>query len=97
MADNAVDKQPNGNNDEFLSRVRTAQSVNIPVEMFEKLYLSPANRVSGHLRSTFANPTPLFVLPPPSPVASRCRDERLTRPPDRCWVSSSPRRPWPAR
>lgn len=35
------------------------QSVTITNEMFEKLYLSPANRVKGDLRQTFANPTPL--------------------------------------
>ncbi|EGP86739.1 unnamed protein product [Zymoseptoria tritici ST99CH_1A5] len=45
-----------------LSRIQTAQSVNISMEMFEKLYLNPENRVRGHLRSTFANPTPLPLL-----------------------------------
>lgn len=35
------------------------QSVTITNEMFEKLYLNPANRVKGDLRQTFANPTPL--------------------------------------
>ena len=41
---------------EHLNRVETAQSVNISMEMFEKLYLSPENKVKGDLRKTFANP-----------------------------------------
>jgi uncharacterized protein len=46
---------------ELLKRTETAQSVNMSMEMFEKLYLSPANKVSGDLRRTFGNPTPLYV------------------------------------
>jgi hypothetical protein len=42
-----------------LNRVQTAQSVNISMEMFEKMYLAPQNRIKGELRRTFANPTPL--------------------------------------
>lgn len=42
-----------------LKRMRTAGSVNISSELFEKLYLSPANRVKGDLRKTFGNPTPM--------------------------------------
>lgn len=34
----------------------------ISPEAFERLYLSPQNRVSGDLRKTFANPTPLALL-----------------------------------
>ena len=44
-----------------LERVRTAGSISIPPELFEKLYLSPENRVKGDLRKTFGNPTPLCV------------------------------------
>lgn len=47
---------------EGLERIRTAQSVNISAELFEKLYLNPPNRVHGDLRKTFANPTPLYVV-----------------------------------
>ncbi|KAK3069400.1 hypothetical protein LTR53_012289 [Teratosphaeriaceae sp. CCFEE 6253] len=47
---------------QHLDRIRTAQSVNISAELFEKLYLNPPNRVSGDLRRTFANPTPLPLL-----------------------------------
>lgn len=45
-----------------LTRLRTAGSVNISPELFEKLYLSPENRVKGELRKTFGNPTPMYVL-----------------------------------
>ena len=62
MADEAKDMNGVGKNataaDE-LSRIRTAQSVNISMDMFEKLYLAPQNKVKGDLRKTFANPTPL--------------------------------------
>lgn len=42
-----------------LNRIRTAGSISISPELFEKLYLSPENKVSGELRKTFGNPTPL--------------------------------------
>ncbi|KAL8860785.1 MAG: hypothetical protein Q9178_002815 [Gyalolechia marmorata] len=45
-----------------LGRMRTAGSVNISSEMFEKLYLSPENRVKGDLRNTFGNPTPIALV-----------------------------------
>lgn len=45
--------------DGALRRLRTAGSVTITPELFEKIYLSPANRVSNNLRSTLGNPTPL--------------------------------------
>jgi len=44
---------------EALSRIRTANSIAISPELFEKLYLSPENKVKGELRRTFGNPTPL--------------------------------------
>jgi uncharacterized protein len=47
---------------EHLNRVDTAKSVNISMEMFEKLYLAPENKVKGDLRKTFANPTPLSEI-----------------------------------
>ena len=53
----------NGNNHaDALQQVRTAGSINIPPELFEKLYLTPQNPVKGELRNTFGNPTPLYVL-----------------------------------
>jgi len=65
-----VEKQTNGNYDlpshidhaEALNRIRTAGSISISPELFEKLYLSPQNAVKGDLRKTFANPTPLALV-----------------------------------
>ena len=42
-----------------LRRMRTAGSLTITPELFEKIYLSPKNQVSNNIRSTFGNPTPL--------------------------------------
>lgn len=33
-----------------------------PPELFEKLYLTPQAKVTGDLRSTFANPTPVALI-----------------------------------
>lgn len=52
----------NDSSGDALERIRTAGSISIPPELFEKLYLSPENRVKGDLRKTFGNPTPLYVL-----------------------------------
>ncbi|KAK3723410.1 hypothetical protein LTR37_001662 [Vermiconidia calcicola] len=59
---------------EALDRIRTADTISMSPELFEKLYLSPPNKVKGELRSTFGNPTPiglacfLLVLTPLSVV-----------------------------
>lgn len=45
--------------EDALRRVRTAGSISISPELFEKLYLSPENKVKGDLRKTFGNPTPM--------------------------------------
>lgn len=45
---------------EILNRFRSAGSIAMTPELFEKLYLSPQNAVKGDLRKTFANPTPMF-------------------------------------
>lgn len=45
--------------EDALHRVRTAGSVSISPELFEKLYLSPQTNVKGDLRKTFGNPTPM--------------------------------------
>jgi hypothetical protein len=42
-----------------LRRIRTAGSISISPELFEKIYLSPQNIVKGDLRKTFGNPTPV--------------------------------------
>jgi uncharacterized protein len=49
------------NEETALRRIRTAGSISITPELFEKIYLSPKNRVSNNIRSTFGNPTPLYV------------------------------------
>lgn len=48
--------------DEALHKLRTANSVTISPELFEKIYLNPQNNVKGDLRQTFGNPTPLALL-----------------------------------
>lgn len=40
-------------------RQMTSESVAIPKDVYESMYLNPASRVKGQLRKTFANPTPL--------------------------------------
>jgi len=47
------------NADQALKRIKTAGSISISPELFEKIYLSPQNQVKGELRKTFGNPTPL--------------------------------------
>jgi len=49
-------------NESALRRIRTAGSISISPEMFEKLYLSPQNAVKGDLRKTFGNPTPVALV-----------------------------------
>jgi len=49
--------------DTALRKIRTAGSISISPELFEKLYLSPQNNVKGELRKTVGNPTPLYVAP----------------------------------
>lgn len=48
--------------DTALRKIQTAGSISISPELFEKLYLSPQNKVKGELRKTFANPTPLYAI-----------------------------------
>ncbi|ETI26553.1 hypothetical protein G647_03331 [Cladophialophora carrionii CBS 160.54] len=50
------------NEESALRRIRTAGSISITPELFEKIYLSPKNRVSNNIRSTFGNPTPLAIV-----------------------------------
>lgn len=51
-----MDSKLNGNG---LHQVNTEGSIVLTPEMFEKLYLTPANRVHGDLRRTLGNPTPI--------------------------------------
>lgn len=43
------------------ARLQHIESLSISPELFEKLYLSPQNKVKGELRGTFGNPTPVYV------------------------------------
>lgn len=45
--------------DTALRQIRTAGSISISPELFEKIYLSPQNQIKGDLRKTFGNPTPV--------------------------------------
>ncbi|KAF2196031.1 hypothetical protein GQ43DRAFT_281485 [Delitschia confertaspora ATCC 74209] len=49
----------NHDSNDALHRMRTAGSISISPELFEKLYLNPQSRVKGDLRKKFANPTPV--------------------------------------
>lgn len=42
-----------------LERIRSAGTVSMSPELFERLYLQPQTPVHGDLRRTFGNPTPL--------------------------------------
>ena len=57
-----------------LNRLRSAASVTIDPELFEKLYLSPPNKVKGDLRKTFGNPTPMYA---PSPCNCDCNPNSM--------------------
>ena len=60
----SVPYQLNGDHssEEALRKIRTANTIAISPELFEKLYLSPQNKVPGDLRTRFANPTPIGLL-----------------------------------
>lgn len=67
FSNHGINGHPNGNSSDYdngdaLTRLRTAGSVNISPELFEKLYLSPESRVKGELRKTFGNPTPIALV-----------------------------------
>ncbi|KAL8968423.1 MAG: hypothetical protein Q9197_004891 [Variospora fuerteventurae] len=54
--------KPDTSSDEALRHIRTANTISISPELFEKLYLTPQQAVKGYLRNTFANPTPGGLL-----------------------------------
>ncbi|KAM0458559.1 hypothetical protein ACHAPV_005951 [Trichoderma viride] len=45
-----------------LNRFRSAASISMTPELFEKLYLAPQSKVKGQLRDTFGNPTPIALV-----------------------------------
>ena len=56
---NPYDLSPQEERGTALKKIRTAGSISMSPELFEKLYLSPENKIKGDLRKTFGNPTPL--------------------------------------
>ncbi len=60
--ESSKDMDPQANTIESLARYRTADSVYIPKEVFEKIYLNPQTPVKGNLRKIFGNPTPLYAV-----------------------------------
>ncbi|KAL2002883.1 hypothetical protein VTN02DRAFT_5669 [Thermoascus thermophilus] len=56
------DLKPEESRDDALRKIRTAGSLTISPELFEKIYLSPKTRVKGELRATVGNPTPLGLV-----------------------------------
>ena len=61
MANEQKDKAdglfPARTREEMLERMKTAESVWLPRDVFESLYLSPEKNVSGDLRKTVRCPT----------------------------------------
>ena len=55
------DKIENMVHDEAFRQLQQVNSISIPKELFEKLYLAPETMVKGDLRKTFGNPTPLYI------------------------------------
>ena len=60
----STNNNPTHEHAELLHRYQTAQSVIIPREVFEELYLEPTARKKGtRLGTIFGNPTPMCVIP----------------------------------
>jgi hypothetical protein len=56
MANN-VNFHSDDSREETIRKIQTAESIAIPRDVFEKLYLSPQQPAAGNLRKTFGNPT----------------------------------------
>lgn len=61
-----------------LNRFRTATSVSMSPELFEKLYLTPKNNSKSNLRATFGNPSPMCVCPPRNTLLAPARSRDLS-------------------
>lgn len=72
-----------------LNRFRSATSISMSPELFEKLYLSPQNKIKGELRKTFGNPTPMCVRV--SPAHTSLSSQTLTSPRAAAWPASCSR------
>lgn len=56
---NAHDFGPLESRDDALQKIRTAGTLSISPELFEKLYLTPKTPNKGNLRAIIGNPSPL--------------------------------------
>lgn len=63
MAYDSSQSSEKAQHDEAINLVKasTADSIPVPRELLEKIYLNPPSTVKGSLRGTFGNPTPLPV------------------------------------
>lgn len=59
MNDKSAVHEENSKDQDVFHRVRTAGSIVMSPELFEKLYLSPQNTASGNLSTVLASPSPL--------------------------------------
>jgi len=57
-----MDFHPADTREDTLRKIRTADSVALPMDVFEKLYLGPQQPAAGHLRKTFGNPSPVALV-----------------------------------
>jgi hypothetical protein len=63
--ESAINGNTGSGHEELLQRYQTAQTVVIPREIFEQIYLEPtANRKGSRLGLIFGNPTPMYAAPP---------------------------------
>lgn len=53
---------PQASREDVLKRMETANSVFLPKDVFEALYLNPEGRVPSDLRRKFGNPTPAALI-----------------------------------
>lgn len=57
-----IDFHPTDTREDILRKIRTVDTVAIPLDVFEKLYLNPQQPAVGRLRKTFGNPTPVALV-----------------------------------
>jgi hypothetical protein len=59
---NGITFHSDDSHEETLRKIRSADSIAIPRDVFEKLYLNPKQPADGHLRKMFSNPTPVALV-----------------------------------
>jgi succinate-acetate transporter protein len=58
-----MDSKATDSREDMIRKIRTNDSVAIPLDVFEKLYLSPQQRPGGiELGKKFGNPTPVALI-----------------------------------